>query len=684
MSTEPTAPAEAQTQDAATRLLVALDALPVLGVGVSLSFGVEPDPRRLAQQPGGPSFVEYAGPVQIDTVRAEVEALAAAGVPVLYHPSCLNLCGPWPNPPAWTAAVAAHVEAVDSAWLAQDVAVCFAGEAGGYSVQLGYFVPPVFSEDGLAEAILRVNEAKAGLGRPLLLEPAPLAFWAGELHPLDWLRRLAEATDSGLLLDAGHLVSVAMAAPRGQADPIAAALDRLDLDRVIELHIAGGAIERRGDRLLYVDQHELPILPEVWAAAREVLRRAPRLRAVCVECEGAAASLALPSLEKARQEVSLHALHDALRAKVRAELQAATPAAPSPRGGAVGVPASQARPPAVAKQEAKRPAKRSAPAGGPNLAVTAPVALIHPGDPHPLLLRLLLDPTARAAFVADPTAALHALGARPQALRDLAQIDLQGLILDADMRARYLMSALCRPYPLSAAALALRCGPAALMAGLADPALRTERRPLRFGEALMALLAGPPADPADQDPATSLDQPCVLELIAAVLSLEAGTAEGAHALREAHPHRPPAPEPPPHQGKVPDRARPTLPPNLRAFVLPQPPGLVKASLDGVSAADAWGAIQARQHSAARLVSVARAAQNPVTVLIRAVPGRWLPAPAPGLPPLLEVSHRTAELRGNQARFFSQLDGQTRMADLPPRSRGMVEVLLRAGLLSLAG
>jgi uncharacterized protein (UPF0276 family) len=671
VSTEPTAPADAQTQDAAPHLLVALDALPVLGVGVSLSFGVEPDPRRLAQQPGGPSFVEYAGPVQIDTVRAEVEALAAAGVPVLYHPSCLNLCGPWPNPPAWTAAVAAHVEAVGSAWLAQDVAVCFAGEAGGYSVQLGYFVPPVFSEDGLAEAILRVNEAKAGLGRPLLLEPAPLAFWAGALHPLDWLRRLAEATDCGLLLDAGHLVSVAMAAPRGQAEPIGAALDRLDLDRVIELHIAGGAIERRGDRLLYVDQHELPILPEVWAAAREVLRRAPRLRAVCVECEGAAASLALPALEKARQEVSLHAIHDALRAKARAELQAAAPA-------------SQARPRRDDKREDKRRDQREASAPGSGRAAVAPAALIHPGDPHPLLLRLLLDPAARAAFIAEPTAALQALGATAKAQADLAQIDVQGLILDADLRARYLMSALCRPYPLSAAALALRCGPAALMAGLADPALRTERRPLRFGEALMALLQGPPADPADQDPATSLDQPCVLELIAAILSLEAGTAEGAHALREAHLHRPPAPEPPPHPGQVPDRARPTLPPNLRAFVLPQPPGLVKAALDGVSAADAWGAIQARQHSAARLVSVARAAQNPVTVLIRAVPGRWLPAPVPGLPPLFEVSHRTAELRGNQARFFSQLDGQTRMADLPPRSRGMVEVLLRAGLLSLAG
>lgn len=660
-STEPPAPAVAPTLDAAPAWTVALDALPVLGVGVSLSFGVEPDPRKLAEQPGGPSFVEYAGPVQLDTVQAEVRALAAIGVPVLYHPSCLNLCGPWPNPPAWTAAVAAHVEAVDSAWLAQDVAVCFAGEAGGYSVQLGYFLPPIFSEEGLQQAILRVNEAQRASPRPLLLEPAPLSFWAGPMHPLDWLQRLAEATGCGLLLDAGHLVSVVLSAPPDRAEPLSAALDRLDLERVVELHIAGGAIERREGRLLYVDQHELPILPEVWAAAREVLRRAPRLRAVCVECEGAAASLALPALEKARQEVSLHALSAPLRAKARAELQGAS--RPSPR-----VPARPADP---------RPSAPPPPAApGPGLPA--------PEGAHPLLLRLLLDPTALAAFVAGPEAALQAMGASPSLIAELSPIDVPGLILDAELRTRYRMSALCRPYPLSAAALALRCGPEALMRGLADPALRSDRRPLAFGAALAALLQGPPAGPADPDPTTSLDQPCVLELIAAVLALEAGTAEGAHALREAHPLRPPAPEPAPPQGKVPDSARPTLPPNLRAFVLPQPPGLVKAALDGVSAADAWAAIRSGQHSAARLVSVARAAHNPVTVLVRAVPGRWMPAPVAGLPPLFEVSHRTAELRGNQARFFSQLDGQTRMADLPPRSRGMVEVLLRAGLLSLAG
>ncbi|HCH63379.1 MAG TPA: hypothetical protein DFR83_11275, partial [Deltaproteobacteria bacterium] len=91
--------------------------LPVLGVGASLSFGVEPDPIALARAVGGPDFIEYAGAVEPSPILPAVQNLHRMGVPVLYHPSCLNLCGPWPNPPSWLDAVDRHVQAVSSAWL---------------------------------------------------------------------------------------------------------------------------------------------------------------------------------------------------------------------------------------------------------------------------------------------------------------------------------------------------------------------------------------------------------------------------------------------------------------------------------------------------------------------------------------------------------------------------------------
>jgi uncharacterized protein (UPF0276 family) len=296
-----------------------LATLPVLGVGVSLSFGMQPDPVQLAGMPGGPSFVEYAGPVDVAHVEGHVKRLQHASVPVLYHPSCLNLCGPHPNPPAWLDAVAAHVAGVRSAWLAQDVAVCFVGPRGGYSIQLGYFVPPVLTREGLEEAVVRVSEVRARVPAPLLLEPAPVTFALGDMDPFAWLGELARRTDSGLLLDCGHVVSHQLAQGRG----LTAGLEALDLSRVVELHVAGGYLEERGGKRYYVDAHELPVLPETWQVLRFLLERCPSLRAVCVECEGALPQAILPLLQRTRERVAMGAASEGLRKKARAELDAA-------------------------------------------------------------------------------------------------------------------------------------------------------------------------------------------------------------------------------------------------------------------------------------------------------------------------------------------------------------------------
>jgi len=297
------------------------DSLPTLGVGLSLSFGVDPDPVALADTPGGPSFVEYAGAVQADLVLPSVLRLRDLGVPVLYHPSCLNLCGPWPNPRPWLDAVAAHCDAVDSAWLAQDVATCFVGERPGYSIDLGWFVQPILDREGLSQAIDRVSEVVDAVPRLLLLEPPPVCFQIGTMSVFAWLGQLAHRTDCGILLDAGHVVSHQLALGR---DDLLAELDQLDLARVVELHVAGGVIDTLPDgrRHVYLDAHDLPILPETWRVADAIIQRAPNLRAVCVECEGAVAHSILPALRKVRERVALTAASDSLRARARAELSA--------------------------------------------------------------------------------------------------------------------------------------------------------------------------------------------------------------------------------------------------------------------------------------------------------------------------------------------------------------------------
>lgn len=608
--------------------------LPTLGVGASLSFGMEPDPVALARAPGGPDFIEYAGAVQSELVRGAVDALRAEGVPVLYHPSCLNLCGPWPNPPAWLAAVDAHVQAVRSPWLAQDVAVCFAGDTPGYSIQLGYFLGPVLTRESLEEAVRRVAEVRAAVAAPLLLEPPPATFRAGTLPMMAWLSELAARTGCGLLLDAGHVYSHGLVEG---GDPLAG----LDLSQVVEVHVAGGLIRERAGRRYYVDAHELPVQPEVMALFQRILAGAENLRAVCVECEGAAAAQVLPVLAELRQLVALGAASESLRAQVRAQVRQ--------------LPPPPAAPPALAPL----------PPAAPGAAPTG----------HLALLQLLFQPELQARLAQrDPTLAAE-LGVAPAVL---TTIDPTGLGIDAAGRRQYLMSSLCRSFPLSTGCLGALLGAEALAAFLASPTLTgpVAARNAAFGAHLARLL--------ELALDAEAEGPRTVAALQALVTMERALVQGARRLREAV-----------GRGEAVPPLRPTAPQTARgplglapfSFVmeLPVSPAVVGAALDGLGPADAWRRIESGTVDADRLRAALRAKPRPVTVLARShSQGMALErGGGGGAGPVVEVAHRTAELPGRQGKKVQALVGE-RLASLARSGRHLAEQLLAAGLLTTTG
>ena len=207
-----------------------------------------------------------------------------------------------------------HVKSVGSAWLAQDVAICFVGDQPGYSIDLGYFIPPILTRASLEEAIQRVTEVMEQVNALLLLEPAPITFVVGDMTIYEWLGELATTTDCGLLLDAGHLVSHQFALGKSRTT-LLEGLDALPWDRVIELHLAGGVIQKGkldDDKRYYLDAHELPVLDESWQVFRYVLEHAPYLKAVCYECENADPGTIVWMLDQVRQRVKAGALNKQL------------------------------------------------------------------------------------------------------------------------------------------------------------------------------------------------------------------------------------------------------------------------------------------------------------------------------------------------------------------------------------
>lgn len=290
------------------------DNLPTLGVGVSLSLSSQPDPVALVRANGGPRFVEYAGQADVANVLAEVERVRAAGVPVLFHPAYINFCGSFANSRAWLDATAAHIQAVGSPWFAQDVAYCFWQEGPGYSSQLGYFIPLILNAASLTRALERVSEVKAAVPVTVAIEPPPMVFVAGAMPLFTFFGRLANEADCAILLDMGHLVSYEMASGQRVRDQ----LTDLPVDRVIEIHIAGGKLKETPHGPVYVDAHECAILEPAWRMLEAMLPVLPNVKALCYECEGMSETTVLSTLKRLRQLVRTKSVSPGLIAAVGA------------------------------------------------------------------------------------------------------------------------------------------------------------------------------------------------------------------------------------------------------------------------------------------------------------------------------------------------------------------------------
>lgn len=289
----------------------ALVQLPTLGVGVSLSLAAQPDPVALVQKTHGPRFVEYAGLVDVSRVLPEVQRVRAAGASVLFHPSYINFCGSFANHGSWLDNTAQHIAAVGSPWFAQDCAYCFWGDAPGYSSQLGYFIPPILNDTSLQRAITRVQEVQARVPVPVAIEPPPMSFVVGSMPLFTFFGELSRATGCALLLDMGHLVSYEMAS--GGKSVLDVICD-LPVERVIEVHIAGGKLKQAQAGPIYIDAHESSILDITWQMLDNLLPLLPNVKALCYECEGVDENTVMSTLSRLHRAVQARSGCAALKA----------------------------------------------------------------------------------------------------------------------------------------------------------------------------------------------------------------------------------------------------------------------------------------------------------------------------------------------------------------------------------
>lgn len=168
---------------------------------------------------------------------------------------------------------------------------------------VGTMFPLPRTEEALDLVCERVAAIQERYRVPFLLEHVIhlLPEAPAEFTPAGFLNQITSRTGSGLILDAYNLECDSY----NQGLDISAFLNELDLRPVRELHIAGG-VEHNG---FYLDIHSRPARDATLALAREIIRRAPNLRAVTYEfLKEAVASLGHDAIcaELARIRRSIH------------------------------------------------------------------------------------------------------------------------------------------------------------------------------------------------------------------------------------------------------------------------------------------------------------------------------------------------------------------------------------------
>lgn len=277
--------------------------LPRLGLGVSTEHGGAGAPGHLdldaliAARPGAAGLLEV-GLELVRGIDTPTRRWVEAGRPTTLHFLDVNLDEPEDLGPDWLAGVVEAADHLGAAWLCGDAGLWHFGAREPGQMLL---LPPILEPAQLPGLAAGLRGLRAATGREVLPENPPGTFYLGDMGLLDFYGALAEEADTGLLIDVAHL---AMYQSLRGLEPTAG-LDTFPAERVVELHVAGGAARQTGGFAWIEDTHGVEPLPATWAILEALLPRATNLRAVVVEGERNPLPALLPLLDR---------LHPLLRA----------------------------------------------------------------------------------------------------------------------------------------------------------------------------------------------------------------------------------------------------------------------------------------------------------------------------------------------------------------------------------
>ncbi|MDP9109260.1 MAG: DUF692 domain-containing protein, partial [Pseudomonadota bacterium] len=168
------------------------------------------------------------------------------------------------------------VDRLDPAWVSEHLSFNRVQRRGEVE-HAGFLLPPPQSPAAVRIAAQRIAELRRALDRPIAFETGVnyLRPVNGAMTDGDFFGAVADAAGSGIVLDLHNL----WCNERNGRQSVAAALDCIPLDRVWEIHLAGG-MEMSG---FWLDAHSGAVPAEVVEIAASVIPRLSNLGALMFE-----------------------------------------------------------------------------------------------------------------------------------------------------------------------------------------------------------------------------------------------------------------------------------------------------------------------------------------------------------------------------------------------------------------